>query len=56
MFKDSHLYEGYTVCWNQYINGQKLPSTDLLKLQNHIQNHELCFSVFSIQHISFNSP
>jgi len=56
MFKDSHLYEGCTVCWNQYISGQKLTSTDLLKQQNHTQSHELCFSAFSIQHVSFNSP
>ena len=55
MFKDSHLYEGCSVRWNQYVSGQKLPSTDLLKQQNHTQSHELCFSVFSIQHVSFNS-
>jgi hypothetical protein len=45
VFKDSHLYEGCTVCWNQYISDQKLPSTDRLKQQNHTQSRELCFTV-----------
>jgi hypothetical protein len=53
VFKDLHLNEACTVCWNQYIIDKKLGSIDVLKQQSHTHththththSHELCVTV-----------